>query len=229
MEDGVRRAIMRINEVILETVFPPISKLSKEQVLNLLRTRCRKFFKLFNYKMGYNLLRTSSPVNPLTFISESPENREPRDTYYKFHNAINKKLEDAGFVARRNNSVFCRGSSLTLVGTAGTRRIFPMDNFDYTWCHSGDLMLDRNLGSSPWRRGEEIEMGLRKFVPPDSGAQMFLDLKNLTPDDFVEKYGFHNDRLQSAIMQKNEIYIHGSYVAVGDLDIADEIDRVYGG
>jgi len=218
---------MRLIEFNTKTSFPPTVEITKDQVLELLRTRGEKFFKLFNYKLGYNLLRVNSPLNTVNFISRSPDDRKPKDTYIKFHDTLDKKLEEAGFKARRSNSIFCRGSSLTMCNKIA-RRIFPLDDFDYTWCHSGDLMLDYNLGINAWRRGEEIEAGSRKFEDPDTGAQMYLDLKNLTPDEFIELYGFHNTRLQSAIMQRNEIYIHGNYIAVGDDNISNEIDRIYG-
>lgn len=120
-------------------------------------------------------------------IINSPTDRRPVDTSKELHNMFVKAFKDAGFIANRNNSIFCSGN-IHVEYYGKLCIVFPIGDFDFTWSpHISDLY----------------------------GIATHWDKSN-TEEDAVKfiKDRYIDTDLQKAVKSENEIMLHGKFLLV---------------
>ena len=148
-------------------------------------------------------------VKPNVYIEKTPSNRIPRDAPINNQIAVDGKLKSAGFTALRNNSIFCSSKKTDAQhytkANPSPHVIFPLNGFSFTYSSVfEDLFLNV---FAPWK--------VKNKIMTNRTEQIFnATLEELSPSEFVERWGFHKENISGAIASKKEIYIHGEYIAV---------------
>lgn len=146
------------------------------------------------------LFRGIPSVPSKIFVGNSEKARPPRNTKLKYHKAIDKRLKQSGFKALRSNSIFVTSDHMEARNYGYLFVIFPFDNCDITWSSEYTDLT--------------INLGLQSNRQPVKQVDREITSPTFSNDEFIKEYGFHKDNLIDAIKTRNEIYIHGSYVAV---------------
>ncbi len=205
---------MKINEIYYNK-----KKISSDtnKIIKYIQTYCSDFLPI--YKKFGPLFRGMQGSENVATVWSSPVGRQPKDTDRLFQKAIDKKLKEAGFTALRSNSAFCTSSHRFASQFNDTHIIFPKNGFTYTWCPTDDLTEKYQLLNN-WNncKYQYIEFLKTKKIPrnADSSFNFYVDLKNMSPENFINKYKFTNKNLGEAIIKNYEVYIHGKYVAIND-------------
>ncbi len=207
---------MKINEVA--PIYPKQLHVSEDKLITIIKTHCSEFIPtlLSSGPLYRGITNEYIPI----FIASARDYRRPKDTYIKYQEAIDNKLKDAGFTALRGNSIFVTGEKYAALNYGSVYYIFPLNGFTCTWGLSYDLTSDFALNAENWNYCEEMD----ELQPTDeqikkslktSHHRMYFDLQELTLEEFVKKYEFHNNEyLGDAITTGREIYIRGQYIAV---------------
>lgn len=99
------------------------------------------------------LLRGSKTVSDTIQFRETLRGRRPKDTHETVHDQINAVLDNYGFKARRDNSIFTTSKEKDARSYGqNVSMIFPVDGFDFLWStvypdlFEGVLSAVQNLG-----------------------------------------------------------------------------------
>ena len=191
---------MKINEVIKygnlkQGEHLSLSPEKVNDIIDFIKRRCKKIINVYK-SSGALLYRGTHTQNDAEFFIAKPfTKRKPKDTAKTYQIAIDNKLSQAGFTALRSNSIFCTSREKTTIIYGTTYVIFPIDGFTYTFAERVDD-LTQNYGLS------------------DSSVVM-NNLLKLPPQQFCKKLGFKNNiDLESALVNGDEVYIHGPVMAV---------------
>lgn len=180
-----------------------------------IRENCQQFLaesKFYFHNKNHVLYRGTNDHNTNYFLGSSKNDRKPRDTNINIQNAIDYKLEEAGFIARRGNSTFCWGREHSARDYGNIYAIFPFDGYSYTWSTGyHDFTGDFNP-----RLYLNIPVDL--YLASLNNNTLFNQLSNKIMSDpinmFLEETGYMNNDLIEAIDSGNEIMINGKYIAV---------------
>lgn len=196
---------MKINEVSAKSTLPkPGNQINTDhsefdKLVDYINQYCNKSLKIM--QDAHRLLFRGIPnAAHQPFIGNSQSNRQPRDTKPKYHKAIDQKLKQAGFKARRSNSIFVTASHFNARDYGFLFVIFPFDTANITWS-SEHCDLTTSLALQRGRQATDNSDW--EITSPEFGS-----------DQFIKEYGFEKDNLDKAIRTTNEIYINGNYLAI---------------
>ncbi len=192
-----------------------------DSVVNLVETSCSdalKFYKTAKAVLWHGMKPFEKSADkvyfkelPDVFVSESRNNRPPRNSTVEIQNLVDEKLIAAGFEALRRNSLFVTSDVHTAFSYGSHYAIFPFDGFKFTWSETmhdlfGYFMLSGN------NIGKNDRLTISK-------------LSNVTPKAFIAAYRFKNKDFLEAIKSEHEIYLKGKYVAIkfNRIDILDRL------
>lgn len=115
---------------------------------------------------------------------ESPVNRKPLTSTEHSHNMFVDAFKEARFIANRDNSIFCIGSSRYAKHYGKVWVVFPFDGFKFTWS------------------------------PEVSDLFYFYNKENKTYEGWLNfiKQNYKEDDLPAAIDSKNEIMMTGRFL-----------------
>ena len=175
-------------------------------ISGLIEDHCSIALQFFR-QTKLSLYRGISSEKPFLQLAP-PEDRGPLHSASFLHDAAVSKLDKAGFTANRNNSFFCSGLKSQTIMYGSTFRVFPYNNFYYTWSPMiRDFMSDwdapvprdiRRIGQTVKWFTELPEKEFEKIYEYRAG-------NNRTLDDF-----------EKAIKSGNEILIHSSCIMVSE-------------
>lgn len=175
-------------------------KLNPSAVSKFIIKNCSDAYNTY-LKTGEVLYRIVAKTNHI-FIGSFPNNRVPVDTPKQIQDLIDNYLQQEGFTALRNNSVFCSPSYFSLGRYEGNGFvIFPFNGFSFTY-------------SEVFEDFTEDITGPMDIYKQKTWDIIMDNLRALTPQEFVSKYKFKHDSFEAAMKSGNEIYIHGKYLAI---------------
>jgi hypothetical protein len=150
------------------------------------------------------------------FSGVSPENRAPKHTPKETDMIINKALDQAGFSARRDNSIFVTSELSTAKTYAEyddgeTYVIFPVNGFKFTYSRKHkDLTLGLGFVTADYATEENPDVRNNKHVTWKM-KHAYIDLG---PKGFCNHLGFTSTNIEYALQNDLEIYIKGKYYAI---------------
>lgn len=195
---------MKIFEILnLEEI--PISYIS-----NTLHENCSE---ILNFYKKYKLfLYHGSHIRKDFEIMPPIKNRYPKDTLNWIHNNINSHLKSLGFIATRENSMFCTGSLLRSKTFGPTYYVFPFDNFNYTWSRTiTDFYTQYGIGHS---------------IYPEA------KITSMSDDDFLKATNYEQgnskttENLLNAVTSHNEIMINGYIYLLNHDKYKSQINKI---
>ncbi len=224
---------MILNELITtvspKSIYQNLNGTEKSvKVTNFIKKHCSEFLAVYqNSGALYHGFKKTKPLSD-TFITNSRENRTPKDSAVEYQKLIDEKLKQAGFNALRGNSIFCTHDPFTALKFGKVYLIFPLNGFDFTWSRSYDLTAEYALTYSGYLNAKEMykefkeaeQSGDSLYIKQmylqmsNDDYKMYFDLKRLTPEEFIKKYRFSNKNLEKALASNFEIYIRGQYISV---------------
>jgi hypothetical protein len=192
--------ITEINKRISIGQRRPIENSSTNKVVTFIKKNCTEILNVYKFK---RYLYSGIENMPSIFLGRTRMHRTPLNTDIAVHNKLNSILKKANFIATRDNSIFVSSKKGDTFYYGSTYIIFPLDGFSYSWCATAvDLTTFYQLDS---------------FRPLNN--KFINDMYKLSPNDFVEKYKFKNNiDLKLALQKEYEILIHGTYIAINELD-----------
>jgi len=178
-----------------------------KSISNFIENHCSQILDIYWKEQKYlyrgvNLISTSQFM-----LGNSRDNRSPKDTPKEVQLLIDKRLQEAGFEARRSNSIFCTSNLYTAEAYAIPLRnvfiIFPINGFSFTY--------------NSMARDLYTYYGLKRQLDRTDSVSSFMRELNddsISSDIFCSKYGFEKTNLGYGISNLREIYINGKYVAI---------------
>jgi hypothetical protein len=164
-------------------------------LIEFMKVNCSEILNLY-YMEEQGLYRGIRKYNSGIVMARTPIDRSPMDTPKEVDQKLDKILIEAGFKARRTNSIFCTSDAEFAVNYGDEFLIFPINGFDYSWCKSAKDLYNR-------------------FSLHRENNEFLKDMENLSPIEFVKKYDFKNNQgLGDAIEYGNEVCISGKYIAI---------------
>lgn len=170
----------------------------KQAMENIVR-RCSLSIHAFR-KTQKLLYRGFKGESNLAFMRESPINRRPKDVPMNVQTFVDMRLAENGFKALRSNSIFCTSDYGQATFYGNVYVIFPIDNFaNITWSS--------------------------KFHDLVEFAGRYDNLFDIPENRFIDELGYKKNDLQSALLNKNEIMLHGKYIAASWDAYSDKIKK----
>lgn len=211
---------MRLNEFL---------KISSkfDAIKNTLITRCSDILDIYKTTDKTYLYRGVKYSPSEIYAGQPPINRFPKNTPKRADEIINQAMQEVGYTARRDNSIFVT-SDYSDAGSYGNLYIiFPFNGYKFTWSKLyrdlttglGFSTLDFNDAEADFD-DESIESHHKTNVDQTSKL-----------DNYYNKYGakgfcrnvlyLENTDMRAAIMSKHEIYLHGNYIAVSKIYMSE--------
>lgn len=196
------------SEKDLDTVNKTVSFIEKNctDILELYRNYGKYFYRGINISIGFHSISKNSNI----YFGKAPENRRPIDTPFWMQKQLDIQLNGAGFKALRSNSIFCIGNKTAAFGYGEAYMIFPVNGFDYSWCNSAVDLFKEFIQANfkcPW---EDSPSRTEK----EEADKFKEDIYRMSPQEFIEYYGFKDNDLSHALVKEHEVLIHGDYVAI---------------
>lgn len=189
--------------------------LPEDQIKNTIDTHCSEIMKI--YKQTQKVLYrgiSGADRKPISFISQSREDRRPMSTNQPQHDAINNKLKETGFKARRDNSIFCYSDRLYTGLYGSPYVIFPLNGFNFTYSKYNDLTTQMTF---PSFNSKEQQDFLASNANRHWGSYIEYLINKQPIDEFINEHGFKNTDLSQALTLSAiipEILINGKYLAL---------------
>lgn len=164
------------------------------EIMNFIDKHCKKAVTAMQDTQTFLYRRIGYDVGaPNIFHGITPTARESYSAGYD-QLLLDKILQQCGFSSLRSNSICCTGSNTDLYGFGKLYHIFPVKGFDFTWSPKiEDIGANNEFASS---------MAREKLVS--------------SPKKFVKYWQFSKNNFAMALHSKNEITIHGQYIALAD-------------
>lgn len=117
-------------------------KTPKDQLIRFLKLNCRPWLSQTNNGKLIAYRGVGTPRNHNDwYIVEVPQNRNPRDSTSEHHNKLISRIQKAGGIANRNNSIFVTGRPEQALAFAVSKEfhrgkifaVVPVGNFNITW------------------------------------------------------------------------------------------------
>lgn len=164
------------------------------EYVDFIYENCQQFLKESEFIPAYRGMTVPGDKHYAGFHEWRERTRRPKDIPYVVHDAVNYQLDELGFKARRDNSIFISGSKSIAVHYGPPYLIFPLDGYSYTWSPDVHDLYD-----------------LYPFAQLDLKHNAIQQALNDIPN-----FRFLNTNLSEALNSKNEIYLYSpeGYVAI---------------
>lgn len=107
-----------------------------QKYIPYLQSHCSDALKIFIKEKKFlyrGISEDASSQLGQVFIGHSPKNRKPLDSTLASQVELDQMLQKAGFIALRNNSIFCTSLDDSAIEYGTPYIIFPVNGFKYTW------------------------------------------------------------------------------------------------
>lgn len=105
-----------------------------DELTGFIDKNCQSFLKQIDYDFKkYQLYRGITYPPQFAATYQTNMNRTPANTPLQLHKIYIEAFRNAGFVANRNNSVFCSGSRSQAASYGSVANLIPIGDFEITW------------------------------------------------------------------------------------------------
>lgn len=158
------------------------------ELIQTIQSQCQ--IALTAYKTTNQFLFHKTKNRGASFFMTTQPGRRPINTPISLQKNIDKKLQTMGFKALRGNSLFCSvgmsdeeygGGDFGIIDYI----IFPVNGFNFTWSSQlSDLTIDINYIDAETRKEQN---------------EIARSIRDMTPQQFVSNFDFHNDDFMGAL------------------------------
>ncbi len=169
-----------------------------DEVMSFIDINCSEIIK--SVKSAKKLLYRGidlSKISATIFQGTTPLSRTPRGQSKKEQATFDNLLNLAGFKALRSQSISCTDNKAIGFGGGNTYAIFPLNGFSFAW--------------SPTIEDVGCNTDLSTCLQIIWNNDIFNEK---IADNFIRQMSLKNYDLENALLSGNEIWIHGSYIAL---------------
>jgi len=214
-----------------------------DNLWNRIKVECSDYLAACGRAQTWLYRGMGSKENRPAFLEKSPEHRKPVDSNPMLVRSFDQSLQQLGFVARRENSIFCSSNRDTAGAFGHIYVIFPRNGFDFTYTNEREIILDEleqvlsTKYITSWHQAVKniAKRSLNQFpllLVNATAHQMWFIVQrnrdillsqgfpqnlidNLRDPEYIErKYKPQKTNLYNALQQSHEVYVHGEYYAL---------------